>query len=534
MGAGLILYTSIAVAQWQSSDQDAAAAARLHTANAIFIAQTQNSAATLTSLARLRAQQRDHGARVAVLYAAASLPQQAEVALAGAAPGTDTAPARLAIAHAYYLHGDNEAVLRILRNMANTLPTALAQQRAALLARVLIRLKRYDEAALPLAAVEQLGDLSALDHYNLGIAWLGAGADARGAGELDNLGRYRGNNLQRRALADQANLTLAYWLLDHSRAGQARRVLWRLPISSPLARKGMLALGWAEFLTTTHEQPLINFDIPACAPESPELWQDAEPLHKVSRNHCRVPKVVRHQGLLTAVPDYAQAGNKYVRAAAAWRAASAGGDARNPVIAEALVCLPYALAQGGDLAQAQTAYLRAVTRLDKAEQRRLAQTHASGADSALQVVDIDTQWRLRRIQVTLINMRTRLQQRIARLLANPKNRHAHEVAAALKDMRHEAAPGAALAQPTPLQRGQLRLALAALSDADPTNSRNQQRRLTILQHRVAAMEVEIVRALAAVKLASQTQHQKNLQRQSEHIRTYLRDARLAFADLARP
>lgn len=518
------------MAQWQNQDQTTTAATSLHAANAVYIAQTQNDAVTLTTLAQLRAHQRDHGIRAALLYAAANLPQQAEAALAGAGPHADTGPARLAIAHAYYLSGDNAAVMRLLLNTAATLPKVLAQQRASLLARVLIRQKRYDEAALPLAAAEQLGDLPAIDRYNLGIAWLGAGADARGAGELNAIGLYRGDDPRRQALADQANLTLGYWLLNHDRAGQARRVLWRLPTSSPLARKGLLALGWTEFLPTKSEQPLIRFDTPVCMPEPAELWQDADPLHKVPRNHCRVPKVVRKQGRLAAVPGYVDANDKYARAAATWQAAIAGGDARNPVVAEALICLPYAFAQAGDLAQAQAAYVRAVARLDSANQQ-LVPTPTPSAETTAQPIATYGQRQLLRIRAALTHTRAHLQQRVAQLLASPKNRHAREVVLALKNMRRNTRPGEALTLPTPLQRGQLMLALAALDDKDANNASNN-KRLVLLQQRVKDIDTQITQSLTAVDLSMQTLRQQNQRRQSEHIRTYLRDARSAFADLA--
>ncbi len=125
---------------------------------------------------------------------------------------------------------------------------------------------------------------------------------ARGAGELNTLGSYAGDEPPLRALADQANLTLGYWLLRNQRARQARRVLWRIPLNSPLARKALLALGWSEFLSTEFEQPLIKVEKKACERAPAVLWNNADPLHKVPRNNCRISQVKNKKALLAAPP----------------------------------------------------------------------------------------------------------------------------------------------------------------------------------------------------------------------------------------
>ena len=525
----LLLVPLCAAAQWQSTSRSADKSAHLYAANALFKAKTQNRFSTLSALAQLQTQPSKYASRAALLFAAVGLPQQAEASMLAAPISADTSSVWLTIAQTYYDSGDFAATERVLVRMPPQSLSPVAQQRASLLGRTLLRQKRYDEAALPLAATQQFGQLAPIDQYNLGIAWLGAGAEARGAGELNAIGRYVGDDATQRALAHQANLSLGYWLLNQQSPRQARSVLWRIPLNSAVTRKALLALGWAEFLDTEAEQPLIETAKPECNSEPSDLWQNAEPLHKVPRNNCRVPKVEQRAELLAAAPGYAQAANQYERAAVAWQAAIDGGNARNPVVAEALIALPYALVKAGDLARAQTAYQRAINLLLAAE-RELAQPESAGLKLASQ-----RGAQLAAIEAGLLQMRKHIETRVAQLIAAPQNHNARDVANILQNLRNSSSDGRKLAHPSAVERGRLLLALSSPQSSAVTQRLDQmleENSQAALQQRVIALQLRIVQALSSVGTQRAELQKQTALKRRKHIRSYLRQAALAFADLA--
>ncbi len=172
--AGLLLAPLLAHAQWQNGGRASHQARYLHAAHAVFSSRTDNDTNSLSALAQLRAHNQDTGARGALLYATAGLPAQAEALIS--APGNRAAaPAIwLQIAQTFYENDNYDGTERVLLRMPPQPPARAAHRRASLLARTLLQQQRYDEAALPLAVLEQFGEISAIDHFNLGIAWLRA------------------------------------------------------------------------------------------------------------------------------------------------------------------------------------------------------------------------------------------------------------------------------------------------------------------------------------------------------------------------
>lgn len=521
-------------AQWHNAQQSTDQAKKLHAAHAVFTSRTQSDVNSLSALAQLRAHAGDTNAHAALLYAAADLPQRAEALIS--APGNRSADPAIwvQIAQRLYNNGDYAATERLLLRMPPQPPARVARQRADLLARTLLRAQRYDDAALPLAALEQFGDLSPIEHYNLGIAWLGAGADAAGAGELNRLGRYEGDQADLRALANQSNLTLGYWLLDNQRAQQARQVLWRIPLDSALARKGLLALGWSEFLTTEVEQPLIEITQAVCEPPPDEFWDNADPLHKVPRDNCRIPRVINEKALLAAAPGYADNSSRFQRAAVAWQAAAQGGQASDPVVAEAMISLPYALVEAGDLAQAQAAYLSAVNALTSVEQN-LAQNQTAplqGVNTTDNTPQAPKLARLIDIQTSLKQLRSHLNQRIVGLASAPENRNAKDVADILNKRRQQTQAGASSTELSPVERGRLLLALSNRQDATAAARTFDAGSQSAVHARLTGLDTRISQTLSSTDILRQRIEIQNIAQQREKIRAYLRQAAAAFADLS--
>lgn len=120
------------------------------------------------------------------------------------------------------------------------------QRRSNLLGQLYLAQSRYLEAASVLR--EQTGSRLLRDYaeYNRGISLINIGEIGNGTVRLDSLGKRRARSEEAQALKDLANLSLAYYFLEHEDAGSAIPLLKRIQTEGPFSNKALLALGWAE------------------------------------------------------------------------------------------------------------------------------------------------------------------------------------------------------------------------------------------------------------------------------------------------
>lgn len=343
--AGLLLLAVTMPAAAQPSPQTPdIEASDLHRGHAHYMAATGRPSAALV---RLRMLDVARGALIARLYARAGMTDAATAALSGLENVHRADGAWLALAQARLERDAVAAARTALEATSTPLYREFGLRRASLLARVQLRQDQPADAVVTLAGERQRQKLPILDRYQLGIARLRAGETERGLGELEKLGLYVGDDPARKALADQANLTLGYWYLSRNRGAQARRVFLRVRLDRPLSRRALLGLGWAEISTGGITQALTMEGGPGCGTD-PELFEEAQPLHKIPRPNCRLRDIDDDRRLLDAEALQNTEQSQYERAAVAWQTAARDGDPVNPVVAEARVANAYAQAGLGD------------------------------------------------------------------------------------------------------------------------------------------------------------------------------------------
>ncbi|MAA73441.1 MAG: hypothetical protein CMN28_01880 [Salinisphaeraceae bacterium] len=386
-------------------------------------------------------------------------------------------------------------------------------KRDELLSRTAMRLRQYDDAALPLASARQQSRLAGVQRYNLGVAWLGAGAGAHGAAELNSLGTAAGENEASRLLADQANVMLGFWLLDQARHAAAAEVLRRVRLASPLAPRALLALGWAEFRLDQGEQPLTAVETRECEAVDPALWTQAGALHSTSRQLCTVRSPAQDDTpRLGRLEGYADARTGYRRAVVLWQTASEG-DARDPAVAEALANLPHALARAGDRRAAQQAARTAVERLTAAIDR--LQTDHGGA---IQTPATPAQQQLLQARTWLEDAANRLDQPVNTPLLD-------QIGAALARARN--ANGGTSADGA--SRGLLRwYAMRAQHSGAQVPS------LASVERRRRALRTEVAALRAALDDRMTVLDQNQRMTRMSHLKRYETMARLFLAELQAP
>ena len=149
---------------------------------------------------------------------------------------------------------ESESALR--RVSAQTDPRIDAE-RTMLLAEIMMREGRYDEAVALLGAWHGPAGWTAYANLNLGVALVRENRLADAIPFLDRVGRIDAHSEEFLALKDKANLALGFALLQAKRAADAKTYLERVRLQGPFSAKALLGLGWADAIEGDYKSALV-------------------------------------------------------------------------------------------------------------------------------------------------------------------------------------------------------------------------------------------------------------------------------------
>jgi len=125
------------------------------------------------------------------------------------------------------------------------LPPGLEEDRILLQANLLMFRGEYAPAAALLKPHADDDDSDIYARYNLGIALIRSGSVARGSEILDKIGVEPADTDELRSLRDRANVALGFAALQNKDPESARVFLSRVRLSGMMASRALLGFGWA-------------------------------------------------------------------------------------------------------------------------------------------------------------------------------------------------------------------------------------------------------------------------------------------------
>jgi Tetratricopeptide repeat len=146
----------------------------------------------------------------------------------------------------WYQRGYLEESERALRQVSDKLQPRINAERYMLLAQLMLRQGRYDDAIAALSSWHGAPDWTAYAQFNLGVALVRKGRLADAIKYLDRVGRMETFNEELLSLRDKANLALGFAYLQAQRAADARPILERVRLEGPYSSKALLGVGWAD------------------------------------------------------------------------------------------------------------------------------------------------------------------------------------------------------------------------------------------------------------------------------------------------
>jgi hypothetical protein len=146
----------------------------------------------------------------------------------------------------WYQRGYLEESERALREVSDKIDPRINAERYMLLAQLMMRQGRYDDAILALGKWKGAPDWTAYAQFNLGVALVRRGRLPEAITFLDRVGMMQTRSEELLSLRDKANLALGFALLQGQRAAEAKPILQRVRLEGPYSSKALLGVGWAD------------------------------------------------------------------------------------------------------------------------------------------------------------------------------------------------------------------------------------------------------------------------------------------------
>jgi tetratricopeptide (TPR) repeat protein len=157
----------------------------------------------------------------------------------------------------WYQRGYLQESERALRQVSDKIQPRISAERYMLLAQLMLREDRYDDAIAALSAWHGPPDWTAYAQFNLGVALVRKGRLPDAVPHLDQVGRMETSNEEMLSLRDKANLALGFALLQAERAADARPILERVRLDGPYSSKALLGVGWADSALGQFKRALV-------------------------------------------------------------------------------------------------------------------------------------------------------------------------------------------------------------------------------------------------------------------------------------
>ena len=157
----------------------------------------------------------------------------------------------------WYQRGYLEESERALRQVSDKIQPRINAERYMLLAQLMLREGRYDDAIKALSSWRGAPDWTAYAQFNLGVALVRKGRVPEAIGYLNRVGRMETADEELLSLRDKANLALGFALLQAKRPTEAKPILERVRLEGPYSSMALLGVGWADSSVGEFKRALV-------------------------------------------------------------------------------------------------------------------------------------------------------------------------------------------------------------------------------------------------------------------------------------
>jgi tetratricopeptide (TPR) repeat protein len=157
----------------------------------------------------------------------------------------------------WYQRGYLQESERALKQVSDKIQPRISAERYMLLAQLMLREGRYDDAIAALSAWHGAPDWTAYAQFNLGVALVRKGRLPEAVIYLNRVGKMETKAEELLSLRDKANLALGFAYLQAQRPADARPILERVRLEGPFSSMALLGDGWADSALGEFKRALV-------------------------------------------------------------------------------------------------------------------------------------------------------------------------------------------------------------------------------------------------------------------------------------
>jgi tetratricopeptide (TPR) repeat protein len=157
----------------------------------------------------------------------------------------------------WYKRGYLQESERALRQLSDKVEPRISAERYMLLAQIMMREQRYDDAIKMFDNWHGPPDWTAYADFNLGVALIRVGRLADAMPILNSVGTMTTRSEELLSLKDKANLAMGFALIQAKQSADARPILQRVRLEGPFSSKALLGVGWADANTGNFKRALV-------------------------------------------------------------------------------------------------------------------------------------------------------------------------------------------------------------------------------------------------------------------------------------
>lgn len=165
------------------------------------------------------------------------------------------------LARIYVQKDDPRSALNTIEKITGDIPENLRSDERFLRAQIYMLAGKFEDAIAILQRLQGGGEYEGFATYNLGIALIQNGQEAKGFEQLDKTGRIGSDDDGTLAIKDKANLLLGNRLLAAGQPALAKQYLDRVRLTGPFSNKALLESGWADVSLGKFDRALVPWSL---------------------------------------------------------------------------------------------------------------------------------------------------------------------------------------------------------------------------------------------------------------------------------
>jgi hypothetical protein len=165
------------------------------------------------------------------------------------------------LARIFVQKNDIRNALLTIEKIKGRIPESIKAEELFLRAQIYMHSGKFQEAIQILRGLKDQQGFQGFSTYNLGLAFIQDGQEAKGLEELDRAGQIQSPDEATLAIKDKSNLLLGSRLISAGQTAQAKQYLDRVRLSGPYSNKALLGSGWADTAEGKFDRALAPWSI---------------------------------------------------------------------------------------------------------------------------------------------------------------------------------------------------------------------------------------------------------------------------------